>query len=555
MTKVARLIGGAGTGKTHRLLRTMELLIGQGYHPMQIGFASFTRAARAEAAARAAAVFGCSQHELENEGWFRTAHSFCYRCLNVAKSSLVTSDTASRKWLSEVMGQKVKGMPGEDGMEMDWGTPHDLSHADIVLELWDRCRNRLVPFGEAWEAARVYSMHPPPGIESCRLLVERYEQAKRLDGVSDFTDLLGSFAGWRFGFDGHARATPRGQRPELPVMFFDEQQDASPLLTSVCQRLSAGATYVYLAGDPFQSIYQWAGADHRCFLGYPANKEETMPKSYRCAAPILELGESILRPDAARNWRGCSDWWDRRIAPADHAGVVSRQSFNGEFWSKLDPRENWLILARTNRFAAWMMSRLNRYAIPWTATKGKGGWIAPSVLNGLQALLSLEEGRYIDGAQWAAAVKLLRSGNLLVHGTKARLAQENNPAARWPRLGLGRGLREAGATEALEYMLLRREWYGEVEDAALYRRAVSGFGADVAHNPRVRVGTVHSAKGREADNVAVLTSLSVPCVRARQTISGNDEEARVWYVAVTRARQRVVLLEDFAEPNRMRLPA
>ena len=55
--QVARLIGGAGTGKTSELLNIMKAVMSEiGNDPSAIGFASFTRAARAEMVERAAAA-------------------------------------------------------------------------------------------------------------------------------------------------------------------------------------------------------------------------------------------------------------------------------------------------------------------------------------------------------------------------------------------------------------------------------------------------------------------------------------------------------------------
>jgi len=57
VAKVARLVGGAGTGKTTEVIRVMEeAKSGLGGSPFAIGFTSFTRAARAEAVERAAAA-------------------------------------------------------------------------------------------------------------------------------------------------------------------------------------------------------------------------------------------------------------------------------------------------------------------------------------------------------------------------------------------------------------------------------------------------------------------------------------------------------------------
>ncbi len=58
--------------------------------------------------------------------------------------------------------------------------------------------------------------------------------------------------------------------------------------------------------------------------------------------------------------------------------------------------------------------------------------------------------------------------------------------------------------------------------------------------PRVTIGTIHSVKGMEADWVAILPDMT------RRTAEGAaitpEDEARVWYVAATRARQGVILV-------------
>lgn len=85
---------------------------------------------------------------------------------------------------------------------------------------------------------------------------------------------------------------------------------------------------------------------------------------------------------------------------------------------------------------------------------------------------------------------------------------------------------------------------------------------------RVRVGTIHSAKGREADHVFVATDLTEKVVEQMAAIvgdptslSGNDEftkhtdpvptltdnERRVFYVGMSRARRRLVILENLVD--------
>ena len=70
----------------------------------------------------------------------------------------------------------------------------------------------------------------------------------------------------------------------------------------------------------------------------------------------------------------------------------------------------------------------------------------------------------------------------------------------------------------------------------------------------VRVGTIHSVKGAEAENVLLLTSTSARVTRSvQQTEGGADAERRVAYVGVTRAKSRLIVAR---EPNghRMEIP-
>src|SRR5688500_11539684 len=104
---IARLIGGAGTGKTTELLRIMADAIDAGsLEQDQIRFVSFPRAAQSEAATRAAARFECQVEDLEQRGWFRTLHSICYRGLG-AGDDLLVDDKKSRKRIEETLKQPL----------------------------------------------------------------------------------------------------------------------------------------------------------------------------------------------------------------------------------------------------------------------------------------------------------------------------------------------------------------------------------------------------------------------------------------------------------------
>jgi DNA helicase-2/ATP-dependent DNA helicase PcrA len=529
------LIGGAGTGKTTRLLDLMSKTIeAGGIEAHEIGFCSFTRAARSEASTRAAEQFDVKSAELEQGGWFRTLHSVAYKCLGIGKE-LLSGCKADRDWLAEVLQEEVH----QDNPDSPFADGCAPNSADQALFLWQAARNRLEPLANIWSRAEQCSNSIPP-LSYCEEIVRRYENAKILHHRLDFVDMLGRYAGWKFRVEGSHRVDPDGYVPALPVWFFDEQQDTSALLDSVCHRLMQPARWVYVVGDPFQAIYGWAGADPKLFQNWNAVKKEVMPKSYRCPRDILQLGEDLLRD--------CSDYWDRKIEPADREGAIETATFNGNLFSQIDPRGDWLLLARSNWHARRMATILDAKNIPWRPTKGRGTWDAPVKNAGLTALLNLQKGGPIDGEEWRQILKLLPSkddgARLLETGTKKKFEDDAYQAADLHPWVLLSDLGELGATPGLIEKVRNGSWVQLVEGADRFTDAITQWGEEAVTKPGVRVGTIHSAKGAEADDVLWLTTTSEPVHLSEQTQEGFDEERRVAYVAATRARRRLIVAKE-----------
>lgn len=535
---IARLIGGAGTGKTTELLSIMAKTIEAGVSPWDIGFVSFTRAARGEAASRAAQQFGLDQAALEKDGWFRTLHAVCYRALGEEKGKLITGCKESREWLSGVLQCDPGDVEGDD---QDFSEAFSESHTDAgaALRLWHSARNRLEPLASVWQEAAEIDERTPEW-DTVKSLVERYELHKTIDGRCDFTDLAGQFSGVRFGLEEHKKNAPNGACPELPVWFFDEQQDTSKLLDAVCHRLigTEACRWVYVVGDPMQAIYGWAGANADCFRAWDASKERIMPKSYRCPAEILAAGEDALRE--------CSDYWDRGIAPAEHAGAVEYQWWTKRLAAEVDPSQSWLLLARTNRLARQLAAALDEEGLPWAPSKGLGGWAAPKRNAGLAALLTLEGGYPVEREEWRTAIQLIparcEAGPLLVRGAKtAWLEKSYKPACELAKAEL---LAEWGAEPALIEAIRSGQWRGLVDGAERYCSAVDRWGEAAVKEPKVKVGTIHSVKGAEADNVLLLTTSTHQCAKAMENDRMANEERRVAYVGITRARRRLIIAKE-----------
>ncbi|CAB4169017.1 UvrD-like DNA helicase, C-terminal [uncultured Caudovirales phage] len=541
---VARIIGGAGTGKTTTILQKMELALDRlGGDPLRLGFASFTRAARSEAVSRASAAWGVSESLLSKEGWFRTIHSTCFRCLGVSAGQLLAGDSkADLEWISEAVGVKVQTITDEDTGAVSYtGDPV----ASAALNCWSFARSSLRPLQEVVRRRRRVDDSVPDYALIVRM-AERYETKKRLDDRMDFNDLLAAFAGVSFSvMEG---VTPSSSyRPELPEVsawLFDEQQDASPLLDLVCKRLVSAPSvkWCYVVGDPFQAIYGFAGSNADCFLGWQVKKEMTMPKSYRCPTPILALGERCLR----RMHRG---YFDRGIEAADHAGSIGEVGAIDQLVAQVDPKQPWLLIARTKFQASRIAAEMHRQGKPVRWTTSPDGPTNRS--RGLQALYKLENGEPITGHDWKHATELLPSNGMLrpgvketmlVRGTKKRFDDEDE-RRHWDFI-LPAELDKVGATPALRDAIVKGEWVRLVDHGDLWRREAKQYGPLLAAEPQCRVGTIHSVKGMEADNVAVLTTTAQKVAAGAEDCDQYDEECRIAYVAVTRTRKRLVVINE-----------
>ena len=314
--KIARLIGAAGCGKTSELLSIMEgAKKALGGNPFAIGFASFTRAARAEAVSRASAAWDVPPEVLSRDGWFRTVHSVAYKMLGVQKGQLIDETKASQRWVADALKVDVRVILDDDsGYSIYAGD----SSAAAALNCWEISRARVEPLMETIKRMAATGQSPPTYAE-CKQFINRYENAKRLEERYDFSDLLAKYAGLRFEVDGFYEVDPEGEVPPgVKAWIFDEAQDSSALVDRVCKRLAYGpeVLWTYLAGDDLQAIFGFGGSDAKHFMGWPADKQRVMPKSWRCPKPILELGERCLRQMR-------KGYWDRGVAPAI-SGPVGR---------------------------------------------------------------------------------------------------------------------------------------------------------------------------------------------------------------------------------------
>jgi hypothetical protein len=321
------------------------------------------------------------------------------------------------------------------------------------------------------------------------------------------------------------------------------------LVDRVCRRLAyaPGVKWTYLAADPFQSVFGFGGADYNNFMSWHADKERTMPQSWRCPKPVMELGERCLK----RMHKG---YFDRKIAPASHDGCVIREPSIERALGQVDGSRSTLVLARCNYSLAKFSQVLESRRIPHAGINEKDDTKGLLAYN---AYWKLQHGQSVGGLEWKAAIEL----------TPCKATGEAIFLRRGEKAAWSRGAREdidfiaadelgelGGATPALMELIKSGGWAGLLDGGKKWYDSAKRHGPAAATKPNVRLSTIHGAKGMEAQDVILATETAARVEQERELDPRcHDEECRLEYVGVTRAKERLIVCES-DEPYAMELP-
>lgn len=349
MKRIHQLIGGAGTGKTTRNMRSIAEITESGIQPMEILFSSFTKVARQTAASRAEAITGYSASQLISEGWFKTLQAVCYKCLGVSGSSMISDNKASRQWLSDLFDADFskQSLDSEDGYVVEDGMS-DNAIASVLKE-WNIARMMLITADDEsrWP---VKSMDK----QKAMAVIDRYERQKYIDGKLDFADLALKFVGIRHEIHGLTYYQPECGVPDVAACIFDEYQDTPELLHRVALRIaeSPRVEQVIVSGDPFQC--QPAGTPVLTSKGFKAI-EDLDPETDRLVSYDKTGGRFT---GFAGNVRFEKAW---RFV---NSGDLVELTFSDGTKSVCTLNHKWLVrTVKKERYATYLMKKGDRWRI------------------------------------------------------------------------------------------------------------------------------------------------------------------------------------------------
>jgi DNA helicase-2/ATP-dependent DNA helicase PcrA len=603
------IVAGAGSGKTRTLVHRVAALVDRGVPPERILLLTFTRRAAQEMLDRAERLAGAARR-VQGGTFHGTAHRILRRYGPAAGlprdfSIMDAADAADLMSLARTaLGY------GEQSRRTTAGAPdvpvRRFPRAETCVTLYSRQVNTDRPVYDLLEEGWPHFAEWTGDLE--RLFAD-YVRRKTDANLFDYDDLLLSFA----LLLEHGGEVGDRIRADYDHVLVDEYQDTNPLQARILRALCPDGRLT-VVGDDAQSIYAFRGATIHNIMEFPAQFAGTtiitLEQNYRSTAPILHASNTVISRATVRYTKQL--WTDRSGGELPWLVTVRDEREQTRFIvdrllelheTEGIPLREIAVLVRAGYLSADLEVELANRRIPYEKWGGLKFLEAAHIKDVLAFLRLLENPQ--DEVSWFRLLRLLPG---VGEGT-ARLAVETLAAHGWQPLALGSvrassraapGLAAlAGLLEGLrtapppvppgeEIQLVRRlydrllmETYDDPQPrlADLDQLAIiaSGYatrtdllaalaleppaatqdlavGADEEDTDALIISTVHSAKGREWDAVFVPWTVDgiYPMARSAGHDDAVEEERRLLYVAMTRARDHLCLVYPLQSyPTRM----
>ena len=609
------IVAGAGTGKTTTLAHRVAHEIVRGVDPARIMLLTFTRRAAAEMVRRVDAILRQLGHDEESTEtgrsvsrrvWGGTFHSVATRLLRKRgryiglKPGFTILDRSDSEDLMNVIRDEL-GLADKKSRFPLKGT---------CMSIYSRCVNAQQRLESALENQFPESVaHKDSLAELFRAYVER----KETQSVLDYDDLL---LFWRALLaDERAGEVVRGAFDRVLV---DEYQDTNVLQADLLQKLVPDGRGLTVVGDDAQSIYAFRAATVRNILDFPDqfSGAEVVPleQNYRSTQPILDVTNRVIgeaeerhakelwseRKEGEQPWLiTCADEDDQTDILID--SILQRQEDGVALMHQA-------VLFRSSHHSLGLEVELSRRDVPFHKYGGLK-FIETAHIKDLLAFLRLAENPSDTMAGMRLLVLVPGIGRKKAEQLMTLLLEAGGHLDAWddfkvPSAGatvfadlvgllkrLGRKDRSASdlptnihAIRKFYEPLLERKYDNadsrlrdlkQLEIISSRFSDRTAFLTDMALDPPsstqetsdessrpddyLILSTIHSAKGLEWDTVYVIhaTDGNIPSDRSTGSRDEIEEERRLFYVALTRAKNRLVVLrpERYYHSNRFRSDA
>ena len=592
------IIAGAGTGKTTTLAHRVAECVLRGYDPGRILLLTFTRRAARQMTRRAeriVALVARSEQGRKCIGpgslrWSGTFHAVANRLLRLYATALgldpsfTVLDRSDAEDLLDVVRHQL-GLSRQTKRFPRKGT---------CLAIYSRCVNSgeslkrvlddAFPWCGDWE-------------DELRELFRGYVEAKQTSSVLDYDDLL---LCWYHLMREPALARQVTER--FDHVLVDEYQDTNALQASILLALCPAGKGLTVVGDDAQAIYAFRAATVRNILDFPKQFEPaaeviTLQQNYRSVQPILDAANAVIGFAAERFTKDLFS--DRPSQQKPRVVAVEDESDQAEYIVErvLAAREagvalqDQAVLFRTTHHSDLLQIELSRRNIPFVMYGGLRFLEAAHVKdlmcvlrwaeNPRDAIAAFRTLQLFAGIGPAAAQKIFDAATADTSRERFSLRSIEPPAAArqdWPAFVQLMGSLAGEECDWPGQVGEARRWYqphlerlydapmvrmGDLEQIELIASqypsrerflsevtldppSASGDLAGVPHLDEdfLILSTIHSAKGQEWDTVFVMNLVDgcIPSDMSTGSVEEIDEERRLLYVAMTRAKNELNLI-------------
>jgi DNA helicase II / ATP-dependent DNA helicase PcrA len=578
------IVAGAGTGKTRTLTARVARLLDSGVAPERVLLLTFTRRAAASMASRAAAL--CGDPAAGRRVWAGTFHAIAHRLVVEHAPQLGLNDVSVLDPGDVV--ELLDLLREEHGLT---GTRERLPTSRSLADVYSRAVNTGRPTREVMDAEFPWCVDHTDRINA---LFKDFVARKRTGGLLDFDDLL---LYWRA-----LLADPvvgARQRARWDWTLVDEYQDVNRIQVEIVRHLCPDGTGLTVVGDDAQAIYGFRGASgrhlHQLHGTWPTSRMIRLERNFRSTQQVLDVANAIRPGEGGERLRLRADREGVGARPvliscenADGEARLVAENILAAHQDGLALREQ-AVLMRAGSHSMQLELELKLRKIPFHKYGGIEFTNTAHVRDFL-ATLRLATNPH-DELAWYRLLRLHRgigkaaardlTAALLatrdVHDYSAVVAAapaKARTALQSTLTHVAAGQASSTSTEIVEHCrsatrpLVRAHYPDGVhrvhdvdrlgETAATYRdlRAFvaeltidpASASADYANKPQLdedylTLSTVHSAKGLEWTAVHLIHAVdgAFPSDMALSTDEGIEEEQRLFYVAITRARDSLTI--------------
>ncbi|WP_445114931.1 ATP-dependent helicase [Acinetobacter sp. WZC-1] len=579
--KHSLVLAGAGCGKTKTIVARAAYLIDQGIPASQIQILTFTRRSASEIVARVELALGSQAKGLRAS----TFHTFCMYLLRRAPKAFGLDQFSIIDRDDQIMMFRL--IRGRD----DKNHPNALPKPQQLCDLYSFARNTRQKLSLALE-----KQHPEflQYRDQIAAIMKEYESRKRARSFLDYDDILAVVATALVQSEGLVDYVAS----LCQHMLVDEMQDTNPLQWALLEPLK-NRTHLFCVGDDAQSIYGFRGADfeniHHFRDRVPDAQIFKLEQNYRSTQQILDLSNWLLEQSPIHYDKHLQAYRGDGIKPRLH---IFPNEFDEAKWIAIDIQErhilqgsSWhehMVLVRSAFAARHIEAAFIQAGVPYRFIGGMK-LLETAHVKDLLSLLRVIANP-LDDIAWMRFLTLWNGvGDVGASKLSHQLLQQPGNDLLFTQLEkFGRipeqtllmmkqmqvlkdqveacvGLAVEALSAQLEENYAKKDWskrrgdFELVKQLASKHSQLSEFLEEYVLDPVsiseierqsqdevVTLITIHSAKGTE-QNVCYVANVSAgqyPHARAQGDFDAVEEERRVLYVALTRARNELILTKQ-----------